>query len=218
MRASSSSTPYSPDALIAGETNIHHEKVTLLSGQNCLRGTVVGKIGLGAQSVASAAVAGNTGNGAISGLTADAAAPAGVYRLSCIEPAANGGIFQVEDPNGVVVGTAVVGAAFNGPINLTIGDGATDFVAGDAFTVTVSYAAGSGKYVTSLAAATDGSQTPLAIVAEATDASAADADCLIYTTGDFNEGALVLGTGHTVDSIREALRARGIFLRTVQGA
>lgn len=218
MRASSSSTTYSPDKLIAGEAQLHDEKVTLLSGQNCLRGTVVGKISLAAQAVASAAVAGNTGNGTIGSVTADADVAAGVYRISCIEPAADGGTFQVENPSGVVVGTAVVGVAFNGPVNFTIADGATDFAAGDAFTVTVSYAAGSGKYVKSLAAAVDGSQDPLAIVAEDCDASEADAQCLLYTTGDFNEDELILGAGHTVDSIRAALRARGIFLISAQEA
>ncbi|GJD97472.1 hypothetical protein [Methylobacterium iners] len=95
----------------------------------------------GAQSVASVAKAGNVGNGALGALTADASAKAGAYTVICIEPAANGGTFEVSSPAGVPVGIAQVGAAFDGPVNFTIADGATDFAAGDTFTVTVSYAA-----------------------------------------------------------------------------
>ena len=72
----------------------------------------------------------------------------------------------------------------------------------------------SGKTILSLAAAADGSQTPDLILAEAVDATGADATALAYARGDFNAGALTLGTGHTVASIREGLRAKGITLLT----
>jgi hypothetical protein len=72
--------------------------------------------------------------------------------------------------------------------------------------------AASGKYNLSLSAAVDGSETPEAIAAQDCDASAADAECLVYETGRFSEGALTLGAAHTVDSIREGLRTKGIHL------
>ena len=72
----------------------------------------------------------------------------------------------------------------------------------------------SGKAILSLAAAADGSQTPDLILAEAVDATGADATALAYERGDFNAGAITLGTGHTVASIREGLRAKGITLLT----
>ena len=72
----------------------------------------------------------------------------------------------------------------------------------------------SGKAILSLATAVDGSQTPDLILAEAVDATGADATALAYARGDFNAGALTLGTGHTVASIREGLRAKGITLLT----
>ena len=37
---------------------------------------------------------------------------------------------------------------------------------------------------------------------------------LAYERGDFNSNALTLGAGHTVASIREGLRAKGITLLT----
>ena len=70
----------------------------------------------------------------------------------------------------------------------------------------------SGKAILSLAAASDGSQTPDLILAEDVDATGADATALAYERGDFNARAITLGTGHTVASIREGLRAKGIAL------
>lgn len=71
-----------------------------------------------------------------------------------------------------------------------------------------------GKAILSLAAASDGSQTPDLILAEDVDATGADATALAYERGDFNARAITLGTGHTVASIREGLRAKGIALLT----
>lgn len=72
----------------------------------------------------------------------------------------------------------------------------------------------SGKYVLSASAAADGSQTPDLILAEAVDATSADTTVLAYERGDFNSNALTLGSGHTVASVREGLRAKGITLLT----
>lgn len=71
-----------------------------------------------------------------------------------------------------------------------------------------------GKYQTSLSGASDGSQTPVAILANDVDASAADVtNVLVYTSGEFNERAITFGAGHTAASTRDALRARGIHLK-----
>lgn len=70
----------------------------------------------------------------------------------------------------------------------------------------------SGKYTLSLSASADGSQAPKAILAEDTDATAADKDCIVYISGDFNENAVTFGTGQTADGVREALRDLNIYL------
>lgn len=116
MSASFSSAAYSPDNLIAGEGGLISRKVTILTGQNVVRGTVLGKI------------------------------------------------------------TA------------------------------------SGKYIKSLSAAVDGSETPDAILAADCDASAADKEAMVYFAGSFNEAALVIGAAHTAASIREGLRVKDIHL------
>jgi hypothetical protein len=86
-------------------------------------------------------------------------------------------------------------------------------VAGDSFTIVIP--AGSGKYKLAAAAATDGSQTPVAILGDYTDASGGDVPCAIYATGEFNSNFLTFGTGVTAASAAPSLRVNGIFLRNV---
>ena len=155
--------------------SLSRESATVLSGQNLKAGHVLGKVAVG--TATGAAVSGNTGNGAISAVSEGATAKAGVYTANSIEPAVNGGTFSVEDPDGVNVGTAVVGTPFAGPVNFTIADGATDFVAGDRFAITV--AAGSGKYKEYNPANTDGSQTAVAILYASVDATGGDTEGVV---------------------------------------
>jgi hypothetical protein len=65
----------------------------------------------------------------------------------------------------------------------------------------------------SASAAVDGSQTPVGIAAYAVDATAGAVDFQIYTEGCFNPNLIVFGAGHTAASVRNALRARGIYLK-----
>lgn len=71
---------------------------------------------------------------------------------------------------------------------------------------------GTGKYLLSIAAAADGSQVPDLVLAADFDATAADGQALAYSRGDFNANAITLGAGHTVASVTEGLRAKGITL------
>lgn len=70
----------------------------------------------------------------------------------------------------------------------------------------------SGKYILSAAAAGDGSEVPDLILAEDVDAGSADAQALAYARGDFKSRALTVGAGHSVDSITDGLRGKGIAL------
>jgi hypothetical protein len=71
-----------------------------------------------------------------------------------------------------------------------------------------------GKLAASLSAATDGSETPYAIAAEAVDASGGDASIAVYLSGEFDSDKLTIGTAHTAASIKDGLRALGIYLKT----
>jgi hypothetical protein len=86
----------------------------------------------------------------------------------CIEPAANGGKFSVEDPDGILLGVATVGTEFATNLTFTIADGAADFASGDAFTITV--AVGSGKVKQIDFSATDGSDVAAGLLTEPTTA------------------------------------------------
>lgn len=70
-----------------------------------------------------------------------------------------------------------------------------------------------GELVMSLAAAGDGSETPVAILGEDMDLSAGSAVHDVYVEGYFNETALIYGSGHDANSVRMALRNVGIYLR-----
>lgn len=69
-----------------------------------------------------------------------------------------------------------------------------------------------GEFVLSTSAATDGSQTPIAILGEDVDATGGAQSSFAYIAGDFNENAITFGAGHTAASVRDALAARSIYL------
>jgi len=76
----------------------------------------------------------------------------------------------------------------------------------------------SSKYNLSLSAAVDGSEVSDLVLAEDCDATAGDKETLAYARGDFNQNALIIGTGHTIASIKEGLRVKGITLVDSVGA
>lgn len=209
MNASYTKSTFENDALVVGNHQIQTQKVTIPDGTAALlRGTVLGKIAVGALTSELT----GTGNGTLSGLVAKTKTIAGDYKLTCVAAASNGGRFSVTAPDGTALQEALVGVAYaNDHLGFTINDGATDFVVGDEYVVTV--AAGSGKYIKSVAAAVDGSQIPDLILAEDVPAlDGADGEALAYLAGDFLSSELTLGAGHTVASIKAVMQDKGIFL------
>ena len=70
----------------------------------------------------------------------------------------------------------------------------------------------SSKYITSLSAAVDGSQTPDFVAQHDVDATSGDKEAIVYETGTLVATALTLGTAHTIASIREGLRVKGLMI------
>lgn len=201
---------YYPGLLIAGDHPIRTKGITLASGENRARGTLLGKITLGA---ATGTKQSGTGNGTIGAVTLGRNAKAGTYVLTCVAAAADAGTFQVVDPDGNRLADLTVGVAYAGDhINLTVADGATDWGVGAIIHVVV--AAGSGQYkmAVAVAAAVDGSQDPVCILGEDIDASGGAKASFAYIAGDFNENQMTFGAGVTADGVREALAADGIYL------
>lgn len=207
------------------DKNYCRDTVTYLAGSGSTREipqfAVLGAILTGTATVtAGAAVSasgGTPGNGVVGSLTADAGAAEGVYQIVFIEPAANAGTFEVIRPNGAVDGAGTVAVAYNGTINFTLADGATDFAVGDRIPVTVDYAdAGVEKFVQIDFAAVNGAANAAGVAPRAYSVpNGADLE-----GGALRRGPMILRTdelawplGATSDQKASALnqlRARGI--------
>ncbi|MBF0251794.1 MAG: head decoration protein [Alphaproteobacteria bacterium] len=151
--------PVSAVLIFEGALAYSRKSVTIRGGDGADRvlkmGAVLGFALFGAVTITPDA--GNTGDGALGGVTLGDAAKVGDYELTCIAASVDGGIFQVLDPDGYRLGDAEVGVAFSSRhVNFTVADGAADFVVGDVITVTV--AEGDGKAVNLDPSATDGTQ------------------------------------------------------------
>lgn len=70
----------------------------------------------------------------------------------------------------------------------------------------------SSKYNLSLSAAVDGSETPDLILLQDVDATGGDTEAVALESGQVVGSALTLGTAHTLASIREGLRDKGILI------
>jgi len=203
--------PYKSEFLVTeAEGTLSRETITVLAGQNLKPGHVLGKVTVG--TATGIAVSGNTGSGAISAVSAGAGAKPGVYQILCIEPATNSGTFSVEDPDGVIVGRTIVGSAFTGAVNFTIADGPADFVAGDRFTITV--VEGSGKYKEYNPANTDGSQTAVALLLDAVNATLADLPAVaIVRHAEVNAAELTWFSG--ADATQKAVALGQLKTKTI---
>lgn len=199
---------YIPDQLIAGRFPIVTGQAITLTGAAALaRGAVLGQETIGGVTAATK-VGGNTGNGTCTALSAGAKAKVGAYTLTFTSATA----FTVVDPDGEQLADGVNGAYSDAEVDFTITAGGTAFVAGDGFVVTV--AAATGKYKLSVATATDGSQNPSAILADAADPTSGDVNCAAYLTGEFNGAAMSFDASWSLATLTPLLRPLGIHVRT----
>lgn len=101
---------------------------------NCIAATV----DAAAATTSIAAGGSNTGNGTAGAITPGDETLDGDYVLTCYNADVSGSeIFEVVDPNGDRLDDLTVGVAYaTEHFNVTISDGATDFIVGDTFTVT----------------------------------------------------------------------------------
>jgi hypothetical protein len=231
--ASFSSDTFTPDSLVLTPCDyLVSRKITLASGQaNLARGSLLGKITLGAATSAVKASGANTGTGT---LVLDVTTPiianakAGLYTVRCITAGANAATFRVVDPSGAMLGdVSFTGAGASGTfadrIKFVVTDAGTDFVVGDGFDVTIAAGAqdagGNYKFALATAVAVDGSAVPDAILVEATDATSADTLTLGYFRGRFAQSALTLGAGITItNDLIDGLRVKGIDLISILSA
>lgn len=161
------------------DQNVSRQNITIKAGSGAVRALTAGMV-LAKLTTATTATAaktgGNTGNGTI---TMDATQPVktgvklGVYTVRFTVAATNNGTFVVVDPDGIEIGTVVMAAGsgtFSGAIKFAIADGATDFVVGDGFDITITALV--EKWLQLAPAATDGSQIAAGVLVY--DITAAD--------------------------------------------
>ncbi len=220
MNAYSEST-YLGDVLKCEAPNFYsRDTVTVLAGDGAERALKVGAV-VARRTRATVTVTsggGNTGDGAAT--MADpplgVRAEAGIYRLACTTAGVNGGTFQVLTPKGYVLPDLTVGTAYEGNhLNLTVADGATDFVAGDTFAIEV---LGDGKVVGLDPAAVDGTAEAIGIAAyDVTAPDGTDTEVTaILRDAVLADRAIVWPAGITDEGKAIAvadLEARGILIR-----
>lgn len=147
--------------------NRSFDNIVLTGSAPLAAGTVLGRI---ATPVVTAD-GDNTGNASLSGVavTLGDEYQEGVYNLLCTAAATNAGTFSVIAPDGTQLANLTVAVAYSGDhINLTIPDGATDWVVGDRITVTV----GGNLMAAFDPDASDGSEIARAILVNAADPTA----------------------------------------------
>lgn len=189
------------------------QNVTAASEQTWLPGTLVSKSNVGALAAEATAAAGNTGNGAMGAVTVDANADLGVYRVVITDAAANAGNFAVEKPDGSLDGAGTVGVAYNGSINFTLADGATDFAVNDAFEIEVTIGDAEELWVAwEIGLTAAGVSFDHCVTGEAETASAV----IIDGDAEVNGNLLAYPEGATLSEkveAREQLRRLGIKVR-----
>jgi len=213
----SAADPSAVKNLLANSDDVTTRKVTISAG-NLVAGSVLGGVETGVPAATAGApfstVGGSVGNGAVSAVSADAGAMAGRWYIEITGAAGATAAFKVVRPDGQIDGTGNVGTPYNGTgsINASVADGATDYGAGHMIPIDVVYEDGDSAktYKLSLAAATDGSQVPDLVLAQDADATDGPIEAIAYESATVVSSALTLGTGHTISTIREGLRLKGI--------
>ena len=190
------------------------EPVTLKNGNAVAVGQVLAKVG-GASSSSAAKSGGNTGNGT---LTLDATTPVlsgvkvGVYTVRFTSATA----YNVEDPDGFMIGSGVNGTAFADDLKFVTAAGGTAFVAGDGFDITVWAAA--ETFVPLSLTGVDGSQIPAAVAIEDKESSASDQKIVAVLRGAMIDSSrLIWPAGATAGQIANgivALKNLGIVSRS----
>lgn len=71
----------------------------------------------------------------------------------------------------------------------------------------------SGKYKLSVKTATDGSETPVAILVDNVDASTADQNGGLYLMGEFNQNHIIFDNSWAIPALKTAFRPLAIFLK-----
>lgn len=193
-----------------------------------LEGTILARQEVNNAPVASAVT--GTGNGTVTSPAAVAPGPivplVGVYTLTVVETIVEGGVMELTDPNGAIVGSNLIldpaGEASTefevAGLLFTVNEGSTDFIAGDFFTITV---VADGKMIPFAIAGAGGAQIPIAIITFDSVATGAGNEAIrAGVAGSYRKERLIIdadGDGSNItDAILDQLRDFGLVPIDVQ--
>lgn len=194
------------------------EGVIVGESQKVEAGTILALLAqVGGVTVVAKAVAGNTGDGTatMSDPAVNSKAKNGTYRAT----ASSDTSFAVEDPNGVNIGNATVGTAFNKEIKFTIAAGGTPFAAGDVIEIVVGVETPGGYHAVAYdPEGDDGSEVAKAIAIYPTTTAAGEIAeiAAIFRDAEVNGKRLAWPEGISAEdkaAATEALAVAGIIIR-----
>jgi hypothetical protein len=200
----------------------HRDELLVFAGDDTFAaGTLLARRRVAIAVVASAITGTGTGTVTAASVVPGTVVPlVGAYVLRNILVVADGGVWQLEDPNGAIIASGLrmtVGAGAATPFEagglaFTITDGGTNFALGDTATLTV---AADGKLVPFDPAGAAGAQIPCAVLTyEVTKVGAGNLPIRALIGGEVNQNRLIIdadgdGDNITTDHI-ETLRTFGI--------
>lgn len=210
-----------PGCIATGGEEFDDALLTFAGADDFAPGTLLAR--LASLSVSAGTVQGGTGTGTISSVSiveGPVVPLVGVYKLTCIEAVAQGGVFQLTDPNGAVVAaylpmntTSTGSKAFEAAgLAFTLTD-AADFIVGNFFDITV--VTGASKMVPFNPAGVGGAQIPKAVLTyRVTAAGAGDVKIRALVKGKVIFDRLIIdvdGTNANITAaVKDQLRAYGI--------
>ena len=154
---------------------------------------------------------GNTGSSTVGSISGGADLLAGNYIITASATNATSA-FTVVDPHGVSMPPGAVGTAYaSSHINFTITDNNT--TAGDKYVLTGNPTK-TGVYKLAVASAIDGSQAPVAVLADNCDPTAGNVTAGVYLNGELNGAALIYDPSFNLATIKSAFRPQGLFVKT----
>lgn len=184
--------------LISGQ--YRDELLTFAGAGTVAAGTILARKTV-ADAVTAAADAGNTGDGTVTLATVAAGSVVplvGAYNFECTAAVTNGGVFKLVDPNGAIVATDLILTAGAGAttvieaagLQFTVTDGATDFIVGDKFSLTV---AADGNMVVFATDGAGGAQIPTEILTyDVTATGAGNVAIRAAISGEFRKEKLII--------------------------
>lgn len=199
-------------SVILQDGEFRDDLLTFAAAGTVVEGTILARKAVADAVTASAVTGTGTGTATLATVVPGITVPVvGAYVLTVTTAVTNGGVFKLVDPNGATVATGLtmtVGAGAStifevAGLQFTITDGATDFIVGDFFTLTV---AADGKLVPFATDGAGGAQIPKAVLTyDVVAAAGGDESIRDMVSGSVRAGRLIIHADGTNANVTAAI-------------